>query len=267
MTQGEVASKLEWSLSKVNRIEIGDVTVSNTDLQALLRLFEVDDQNAIETLSGHCRSARQRGWWDEPAYRSLLRPTTIELMQFQSQAATIFSFHSAIFPGVIQTRAYAEHVLAFWAGELSDEERAARLDVRMKWRTHVFSQPRPPRHVLVVDESIVGREVGGPHVMIGQLRELLPSGHDPNIDVRVLPLRETAFLAAAAPFMLVEMGDGDAILYRESYLSDELVDHPAVIKRYREVVEQVLDTALSVEASARLIEACVAALVSSLDRR
>ena len=41
LTQQQVADELFWSLSKVNRIESGDVTISITDLRALLALLGV----------------------------------------------------------------------------------------------------------------------------------------------------------------------------------------------------------------------------------
>jgi transcriptional regulator with XRE-family HTH domain len=267
LTQGEVAKNLEWSLSKVNRIEIGDVTVSNTDLRALLALFHVSDDARIETLAEHCRAARRRAWWDESRYRGLLTPATIELLQLQGEAKKIHYFNLALLPGLIQTRAYAEQVLAFWSKELSEAERKARIDVRMRWQSHVFDRPDPPHCVLMLDESIFEREVGGPHVMIEQLRELVRIGKQPHVELRVVPLRGSAFVAAAAPFTLVDLGDGDAILYRETHLTDGLIDTPSVVARYQQVIGQVLNTALSVDASARFIEARVAALLSSLDRR
>jgi transcriptional regulator with XRE-family HTH domain len=266
MTQGDVARQLEWSLSKVNRIEIGDVTVSTTDLQALLRLFKVADESEREALARQCRAARRRSWWDDPRYRTQLTPGTIELLQFQGDARKIYSFHSTLMPGIVQTREYAEQVLAFWADELSVQEREARLEVRMRWWSHVFDRPDPPECVLVLDEAIVSREVGGPKVMIEQLRALQRSGQEPNVEVRILPLSDAAFMAAYAPFIVVELGDNDAVLYRETHLADEVTDSPVVVERYQRFVAQVLSKSLGVDASARVIEARIAALAAALDR-
>src|SRR4051794_10535520 len=72
LTQGEVADKLHWSLSKVQRIESGDVTISVTDVSALLRLFEVHDSGRVEGLAADARLARQKGWWDEAKFRGHL---------------------------------------------------------------------------------------------------------------------------------------------------------------------------------------------------
>src|SRR5687767_8614515 len=60
LTQGQVAQALEWSLSKVNRIESGDVTVSNTDLRALLAHLGITDASKINQLVALGRVARRR---------------------------------------------------------------------------------------------------------------------------------------------------------------------------------------------------------------
>lgn len=58
LTQGKVAEALDWSVSKVNRIEKGDVTVSTTDLRALLELYGVVDR---ERAGGCCATRGRRG--------------------------------------------------------------------------------------------------------------------------------------------------------------------------------------------------------------
>ena len=52
LTQGEVATAMDWSLSKIIRIETGAVGVSTNDLRALLGLYGITQ---IESLScGSC---------------------------------------------------------------------------------------------------------------------------------------------------------------------------------------------------------------------
>ena len=57
LTQAEVADRLEWSVSKVNRIENGEVTISATDLRALMTLVGVTDQDTVEQLTAWARAA------------------------------------------------------------------------------------------------------------------------------------------------------------------------------------------------------------------
>src|SRR6185369_13946342 len=53
LTQSDVAARLEWSVSKVNRIENGEVTISPTDLRALMGLIGVTDRKIIDSLAGY----------------------------------------------------------------------------------------------------------------------------------------------------------------------------------------------------------------------
>src|SRR5688572_14514946 len=60
-TQKEVAEALDWSPSKVLRIEQGDNAISTTDLRALLALYETDEAHATE-LVALARASRRPGW-------------------------------------------------------------------------------------------------------------------------------------------------------------------------------------------------------------
>jgi transcriptional regulator with XRE-family HTH domain len=55
LSQTAVARKMDWSLSKVQRIEAGDNAVSGTDLRALLDLYQVTDEEEIEQLQEEAR--------------------------------------------------------------------------------------------------------------------------------------------------------------------------------------------------------------------
>src|SRR5262245_13105882 len=49
-TQEQVAREMDWSLSKLIRIEAGIVGVSTTDLKALLDLYRIDDAEQVRSL-------------------------------------------------------------------------------------------------------------------------------------------------------------------------------------------------------------------------
>ncbi|GAA4702637.1 helix-turn-helix domain-containing protein [Phytohabitans rumicis] len=267
LTQQQVADGLDWSLSKVNRLEKGEVTVSRTDLLALLEMYGVADSAVIDDLVGAARRSRQRGWYDEPRYRETLTTAMLQLYQFEAEATAIRFYHSTLIPGLLQTPAYAEYILNFWQQELADSVRAARLETRIHRRGHVFDRDDPPDYLLILDESVLHREVGGPKVMAEQLRDLLNMMARPNMHVRVLPLREAAILAMLGPFQLFDLGDEEnAVLYRETVLKDEILFAGEAIDRHRGYFEQMWSQAFPEDASARLIEAQAAAMLSALDR-
>ncbi|MCW6006126.1 helix-turn-helix domain-containing protein [Micromonospora sp. CPCC 205371] len=267
-TQGYVADELDWSLSKVNRIEKGDVTVSRTDLLAMLELYGVDGQERIEDLVQAARRSRQRGWWDEPRYREHMTPAMLQLLQFEGEATAIRYFHPTLIAGILQTREYASYVLNFWRHDLSDVDLDARLEARMQRRAHVFDRPDPPDYFLIFDESVLHREVGGARTMAGQLRELVSLTRAGRVVIRVVPFAEAAPIAMLGPFTILDIGDEEnAVLYRESHLLDEIVHARANIDRHRRIFEQLWTASYTEEESARLIEARAATMISSLDQR
>jgi ubiquitin-like protein Pup len=61
LTQGAVARQLDWSLSKVIRIESGVVRISASDLTALLRLYKVESPQLIKELMALSKARHQQG--------------------------------------------------------------------------------------------------------------------------------------------------------------------------------------------------------------
>jgi transcriptional regulator with XRE-family HTH domain len=265
-TQGQVAEALDWSLSKVQRIESGDVTVSSTDLKALLGKYELLDSKKIEQLIDVARASRRKGWWDEPRFRQHLTPSMMQLLQFEAEASAVRVYHPTLVPGLLQTPAYADSILGFWH-ELTDEDRAVRFEVRMRRREFLLSRPDPPHYYFVFDESVLLREVGGPDVMAEQLNSLLSMTGHPTVMVRILPFAAAANLAELGHFQIIDLGDEEnAILYREAQLADDIEQTPARVALYRRRFEFVWDAALTEEATARLIKTKAAAMIADLAR-
>ncbi|MFV2085094.1 helix-turn-helix domain-containing protein [Micromonospora sp. LOL_021] len=265
LTQGKVADALDWSVSKVNRIEKGSVSVSTTDLRALLELYGVVDADRAERLLRDARTSRLRGWWDEPRYREHLTPAMLQLLQLEGEASAIRVFQPTLIPGLLQTREYGEFVLNFWRSELPEADRALRLEARLRRRDQVLDRPDPPEFHLVLDESVLWRTIGGPRVMAGQFVALLRVARRPNVRVRIVPFADAAIMAMLAPFTLLDFGDEEnALLYREGILLDEIVHAAQRIGRHRGYFAHIWDSAHDEATSARLITERAAALTADL---
>src|SRR5262245_46470832 len=70
LRQADVADAMDWSPSKLIRIERGDVSVSTNDLKALLSHYGVKDRGKISGLLELARSARGASFYDQ--YSDLL---------------------------------------------------------------------------------------------------------------------------------------------------------------------------------------------------
>jgi transcriptional regulator with XRE-family HTH domain len=267
LTQGQVAEALEWSISKVNRIETGDVKVSNTDLAALLRLLNVTDPAMVAEFTERGRAARRHGWWDEPPVGKHLPPTYRQLIEFEAAASIVRSFQPALVPGILQTEAYAQEILDTWQHELSAEVRQARVLTRLRRRAAIFDRPDPPFYLLILDESVVWREVGGPQAMAEQLELILELARNERVQVRILPFREGTPLTAVGGFFLCDAEDEEnVLLYQESAFGDHAVQATEQVRQYRMRFDQMWNVSLDEDASARLMRARAAAMLASLDR-
>src|SRR5215471_18146876 len=59
LTQDQVARAMDWSLSKIIRIETGAVGISTNDLRALLNLYQINESDRIAELIELARASRQ----------------------------------------------------------------------------------------------------------------------------------------------------------------------------------------------------------------
>jgi transcriptional regulator with XRE-family HTH domain len=264
LTQTQIAKAMEWSLSKVMRIEKGEVNVSPADLKVLLDFLDINDSEQVQQLLNDARLSRQERWTVDAADREYLTPAMIELLQFEAEATTVRYYHNLIIPGILQTRAYAEALFEASGGSLDAETVAARIDSRQRRLHDMLYGPHAPTYLVVLDESVLKRPIGGAAVMAEQLTHVLRVIAETPLRVRVLP-----FVAAASmhiffgAFVLSDLDDTQsAILYRETGTTDEVSHSAEEIGRHRSVFEQMWARALGDEQSAERIAEAVAELSS-----
>lgn len=267
-TQGQVAEAMEWSLSKVMRIESGEVSISTNDLRPLLAHLHITEPVRVEQLIQLAKASKRRQeWWDQPRYREHLTPAMRQLIQFELEATTIRYYSVSVLPGPLQTPAYAGAILNAWHQDLPPEDVELRQDARMRRRAQLFNRPAPPVIHALLDESLLHRRVGSPQVMAAQLADLLQRVEKGQVRARVMPFSAAAPLPLFGPFEIFYLGADDdqenAIMYRESITIDEIVDDTANVQRHRGIFDQLWNAALDEDESARFIERAHSALSGS----
>ncbi|MDP9797056.1 transcriptional regulator with XRE-family HTH domain [Catenuloplanes nepalensis] len=268
LTQQQVADALEWSLSKVQRIESGDVSISTTDLRAALALLGIADPRRIAQLIEDAKASRRQRWWTTAEYREHLSPAMLQLLQFESEATAIRVFQATLIPGVLQTRAYAGWIQHFWAGDIPHADMKVRVELRTRRGESLFEVPDPPKYLLILDESVLHREVGGAEVFAEQLEYLLEKIRQERVTVRFVPFSDAVKLVMLGSFTILELPDEeDVFLYQEEGWGDSMHHSLATIHRYREIFEQAWEASFPPDVSARLIESCVLRLRTLLDRQ
>jgi transcriptional regulator with XRE-family HTH domain len=263
LSQADVAQRLGWSMSKMQRIEAGDVTVSGTDLRALLDLFGGFSDEEMKQLNEDARISRRQRWWTAPEYRRHLTSGLMELLQFESEATAIRVYQPVLVPGVLQTPSFAESVIGWWNKSLTEEDRRVRLEVRRLRRSQVIEREDAPTYLLILDQSTLEREIGGPAVMAEQLEALIEDARRPNVHVRIIPYREGALIGMLGPFTVLDLSedeDDDAVLYRESYLTDDVIHEPKDVRHHREIFEALWQQSWNENLSINAIAAKASAL-------
>ncbi len=258
LKQEEVARELDWSPSKIIRIEGGSVGISTTDLQALLRLYEVVDPEQIDRLIELARGARERGWWSTYQRDLAHDQPFLSFLGYENGSSEIRQSAIAVVPGLLQTEEYARAITR----EYADDSRTQLLvEVRMLRQEKLLERENPPQQYYVLDEAVIRRRVGGgaePALMANQLRHLINNAERPYVTIKVIPFNVGAHFGMKGDFTLLDFeGDLGGILYLESSRGGALTitgKDPA-ITTYREQFERLFGRmALDPEASLALIE-------------
>jgi transcriptional regulator with XRE-family HTH domain len=254
LTQQEVADAMDWSLSKVIRIEKGTVSVSTNDVRALLQLYGIDDSRQIGELVELARAARRRAWWAE--YKSAIPPHFAALIGLEAEANIHKYFQPVVMPGLLQTEAYARVVLANTApGRLTDDDIDTRVQIRLARQREVLSRRDPPRLEIVLDEAVLRRIAGSKEIMREQLLHLVALGAPPHVLIQVLPFIAGVNTVEGA-FEILQFPDPEDtdVVYLETALTrGGLIDRPDDIGPFRQAFERLKETALAPPESLSMI--------------
>lgn len=252
-TQLQVAEGMRWSLSKVIRIENGDVTVAPNDLRALLSYLGIRDKATVAAMLTNAKISRTRSikpWWQDSKYRNFLSDALRKLIEYEAEALAIRYYNVHFLPGPLQIPAYAESLLSMWAEEMPSGQIDARLEAHRLRHEAFLSRAGKFDLLILLDQSVLLRPVGGNLIFAEQLRllhELTTAGQ---ARIRMIPFDRATPLTNNASFDLVTLSedDGGLLLYRENGLSDELVEDKESTARHRARFDQIW-TAVSDDAT------------------
>jgi transcriptional regulator with XRE-family HTH domain len=255
LTQHEAAERLDWSMSKLVRIEAGTVGVSTTDLRALLQLYELDDPAQVNDLVEMARAARRQPWFTK--YRSILNQSFGQYLGYESSAAVIRSFQPLTIPGLLQTEGYGRAVLEAGRASYVDQ----RLELRVT-RQGLLDRDDRPDILYVLDEAVLRRRVGGAAVMREQLLRLRKLMEHPQTSIRVLPFTAGAHPSMDGPFTILEFADWDEdVLYQEVARGSITSREDQVrVGEYRESFDLLRAASLGEQESDELIDGLIQAL-------
>jgi transcriptional regulator with XRE-family HTH domain len=255
LTQEQVAGQLDWSPSKLIRVEGGRSSITKVDLDALLTVYGVSSESSRERLQALNRGARERAWW--AAYREdNLNQVYVDYVGYETGASFIRQFQTGFIPGLLQTPEYAE---ALTANAVDAIRVAPVVKFRLQRQAELARRSAPPRQYYVLDESVIHRSVGvsgDASIMPGQLLHLADRAQrEELLTVRILPFKSGKHRGLTGTFTLLEFeGAMPDLLYLDSGRDTSLTigDDPR-IAQYADDFEELLEGALPAEESTAMI--------------
>ena len=254
LTQEQVAQIMDWSLSKIIRIENGSVGISTNDLRALLNLYNVTEPTAVDYLIELAKIGRSKPWWAD--YRDYISsPEFQTLIGLETNAASISVFNQSVFTGLLQSESYARKALRVISSTMPDDELEARVAVRIRRQRELFDRADAPTVSVILDEATIHRMTDDPIVMSAQVEHLLQMMSRPNVSIRVVPFNAGIYLLVPSFFILSFPGDEDPdVVYTDNYLNEDIIEDGGKVTRYHDAFRSLNDSSLSQDDSVALIQ-------------
>ncbi|EYT79205.1 helix-turn-helix domain-containing protein [Streptomyces andamanensis] len=251
MTAEEVAERLLVSQSKISRLENGRRSISQRDVRDLCGVYEVEDHRIVDSLMQMAKDSRQQGWWH--SFGDIPYSVYIGL---ETDAASLRVYDPQVVPGLLQTRQYAEALIAGALPETTPADIEKRVQVRMRRQERIAAAENPLRLWTVLDEAALRRVVGGPALMREQLEHLVEQSQLPHVTVQVIPFGMGAHPGLNGQYAILEFPDtaDSSVVYIEGVTSDLYLEKANDVQKYSVMYEHLRAQALNVEQSREFIE-------------
>ena len=213
-----VAAALRWSPSKISRYERARTGLRPQEVERLLDYYGITgSQRAL--LLGLAEDAAQKGWWEE--FGDSLSEDYQQFIGLEHEATSIAVWHVDVVPGLLQTEAYARHIISSYSRvEPIAPGMIGRL-VRVRMQRQQVLGRDGLAVTAVLDESVLKRRIGDEAVMYDQLQRLAQEAERPNMTLRILPLN-TQHTVFGESFVIFGFGEDSAAMLQDVVSTEQL---------------------------------------------
>jgi transcriptional regulator with XRE-family HTH domain len=250
LTQDSVAEALDWSTSKVIRIEQGKSGISVTDLRALLLHYGITESARVDELVDLARATKRPAWMAK--YRGLAKGFA-QFIELESVAIRCRYVQTSVVPGMLQTRRYATAIVAAGGEDAEDVRRG--VDIRMH-RQNLIG-PDGPEMFFIVDESALHRAIGGVEVLREQLLHIKEMAATDQLTVQIVPFGAGLHPAMKGSFSILEISEDEedySLFLEELYRPSLLQVDSEVVREYLTYFFQLEKFALPASETPRVID-------------
>mgnify|MGYP001174268103 CR=1 FL=1 len=204
-----VAAALKWSPSKVSRYERARTSLQPREVRRLLDYYQITGARR-DLLLELAEDAAQKGWWED--FADSLSLDYQQFIGLEHEASLIAIWHVDVVTGLLQTEAYARHIISSYSQVEPIPPGMIERLVRVRMQRQQVLDREGLQLSVVLDESILQRRIGNDMVMHEQLQRLAKESERPNLTLQILPLdaQHTVF---GESFVIFRFGaDNEAML-------------------------------------------------------
>jgi transcriptional regulator with XRE-family HTH domain len=234
LTQKELGDRLGYSEDLISSLERGRRTPQREFLEAVDELLAAD--GLLKATIEDVEKAKARARVRHPAWFR-------DYARLEASAVEINFFSTIAPPGLLQTEAFIRTLLNGRQPLLSEETIEQRVGSRLA-RQEILQRWPLPLVTVVIDESVLRRNLGGRKVRQEQLEHLMNSGRLRNITLQVLPLDCEENSGVDGPFVLLTPKGKQQVAYLEVQGVGQLITDPEEVRilaaRYGSIRGQAL---------------------------
>lgn len=250
LTQEEVAPFVGMSQTNLGRKENAKIQITLDDVVALCRHYGVDGPGTAR-LSEMALASRDPQWWKE--LEDYLEPNYFRQIRLENDAVRVLSFRPSVVHGLLQTEDYMRAIFARSGNAVDPFRKKANMRARLGRQRRLDEPEKPLMLDAIMDDSILQKDFGDVHALLGQLRHLLEMSARPNVTIRLLPIDAPVVSEQLEVFIF---GDriGPAVAIVESVFGVVIVENALQVEQNLAMIEHVSAHARTPEQTAELIK-------------
>ncbi|MEV4057232.1 helix-turn-helix transcriptional regulator [Amycolatopsis sp. NPDC049688] len=220
-------------------------------LLGALRVEPVERKRLLEL----ARNAREPNWLERTTPG--ISPAVSTYAEYERTATEMVNWEPFVVPGLLQTPAYAEAILA--AHRLPPRVVEQQVAIRLR-RREVLSRPHPLVLRLFLGEEAFRRRIAEPAVLAEQFHLLLRAAQPRNITIRVVPTGAGYHLGLYGHFVIFDFAHLPSVVHIEHIRGSAHVYDGDHVVAYRAAAEAMSALALGEQESLALIRGVIAEL-------
>jgi transcriptional regulator with XRE-family HTH domain len=255
LTLDTAAARLEFSTSKLGRIENAEQGVDVHIVKSMLDLYDVGATAGRRRCSWSARPGRSRGTrdtcpWGDYGY-----------VGYEADADQVQDWAPAFVPGLLQT---ADDARAMFMSEVIERARdrvTTSVEVRVLRQRRLTDEQHPLQFVAITSENVLRTPFGDPAMMRAQIGHLIMAAELPSVTLQVLPAHTGPHASLASGFSVLSFGDlGEPDLaYVEHSLGAARLERTDDVLLARKKFDQLRTLALTPAATLALLRETAAA--------